>query len=248
MFRKDGDIYIIEEFEKLGVKAFYTSLESGNISEDVLDRDKAVENRLRIIGENGLGDKKIVSAQQTHSKNIKIIGKDDKNYYFENIDAFITKRKDLILMTKHADCLPIYFYDRVNKVIAIAHAGWKGTHQNIGIEVLEKMKDKYLTEKKDVLIALGIGIKSCCYEVGSEFYNKFQEKFDGKLLEKSFEIKDGNYYFDLENFNYEILIDYGIKKENIIKSKLCTSCSNDFNSYRRDGKLSGRNGAFISLI
>ena len=61
-------------------------------------------------------------------------------------------------MTKHADCLPIYFYDTINKVIGICHSGWKGSFQEIGIKVIEKMNKNYGSLKENILIGIGIGI------------------------------------------------------------------------------------------
>ena len=33
----------------------------------------------------------------------------------------------VILTTTHGDCIPIYAYDPVKKVVGLAHAGWRGT-------------------------------------------------------------------------------------------------------------------------
>ena len=54
-------------------------------------------------------------------------------------------------------------------------------------------------------------------------------------------LKQGKWMLDLARLNELQLINAGVKKENITRSKDCTSCNKSrFHSWRRDGKDAGR--------
>jgi len=200
-----------------------------------------LKNFLNLLGQD---KKKLVYARQTHSDNIVII-KDEISENYEDVDGFITKRKDIVIATFYADCLPIYIYDKKQEIIALCHSGWVGTHKGIGPKLLKIFIDEYNSDLNDLVVVLGVGIGHCCYEVSSDFYEKFEAVSSKALLEKSFYRKNEKLYFNNEDYNYYRFLDLGIK--NITKSGLCTYCNNDFHSYRRDGQNSGRNTAILAF-
>lgn len=242
MFINKNGYYKIEEFDKLGIGAIYSDSNSGNLSPYLLDTELSKKNRLKLLKKLKIENRKLVYAKQTHSDNIIILESDCMEFY-DDVDGFITKEKDIVIFTQYADCLPIYFYDKKQKIIGLCHSGWLGTYKGIGLKMLDIFIDKYKSNKEDLLIGIGIGIKDCCYEVQKDFYDKFLDRFEEKIVEKSFSFKNGKIYYNNELFNYLQFKDKGIK--NLIKSDICTYCDGEFNSYRRDGKNSGRNGAFI---
>lgn len=227
MFKRREDHYFIEEFEKFGVEAIYTTVD--------FDFEKFQKNR------------KIAHGFQTHSKNIEIF---DSELDFESLpipdrDGFITDRKDLVIYTKHADCLALYFFDRKKEVIGVCHSGWRGSFQEIGIEMLKNFQKRYGSDLKDIIVGIGIGIAPENYEVGRDFVENFYEKYDDTILENVFHEREGKFFFDNEMFNLNLLTRYGVPKENIICSGLCTFKDEQLHSYRRDGEKSGRNRAYI---
>lgn len=234
MFLDKGRYVELKEWDELGVAAIYTKKNYGNVKE--MSKEKVVEDFF-------LEGRYIVSGFQTHSDNIEII-KDIDRLYFEDTDGFITDRKDIVILTKYADCLPIYFYDEKKQVIGAVHSGWQGSYKEIGKKAIVMMKENYNCKLEDIRVAFGIGISQKNYEVGIEFLEKFEEKFSEKLIEKSFRKENGKIYFDNQIFVYENLLEIGVPKENIITNKLC-SFAGEFNSYRRDKNKSGRNGALI---
>ena len=247
MFIEKDNYYEIEEFEKNGIRAIYTKISAGNLSLYCLNEEEKVEeNRKRILDKLGITGKKLFFARQTHSDNIKIIKEQDIPKEYDDIDGFITDRKDVVILTQYADCLPVYYYDTNKKVIGSAHGGWKGLFNGIHIKMVDIMIKEYGINIEDIRVGVGIGIKSCCYQVGEEFYKNFQNKF-GETAEKSFVKVDNSYNFDLETFAKITLMERGIKEENITLSGVCTMCSGKFNSFRKDKEMSGRNGAIIAF-
>ncbi len=54
-------------------------------------------------------------------------------------DAFITNEPGLPIAIRTADCVPVFIYDPVKRVIALAHAGWKGTHKHIAAKTVKTL-------------------------------------------------------------------------------------------------------------
>lgn len=234
---KDKKLYFeIEEFSDLGIKALYTTKDIGDLNyyfRNETTQDKLTENFYKIFNKKNL---KIIYAKQTHTNNIIDIDKNTDNYFFEEIDGFITSRKDVALITFYADCLPLYFYDKENQIIGISHSGWQGTFKQIGLETLKLMEKKYNSKRENILIGIGIGISLEKYEVGYEFYEKFKNNFNEDIIKNSFMYceKSKKYHFDNLEFNRLLFIKNGIKEKNIIFSKECTYKNKRFHSFRRD--------------
>lgn len=214
---------------------------------------KVNENR-RLFCQSAVVDyENIVTAQQTHGDNIAIVSKKDsgkgaKSYAtsIPNTDALITNITNLPLMLFYADCVPVLIADPVHKVIGISHAGWKGTVAKIGQKTIFKMRDEYNTNPADCLIGIGPSIGPCCYEVDSPVIAKVKESFNewDRLLIPHQE----NWHLDLWEANKLQLLEIGVRSENIVISRICTSCNNElFFSYRAEHGKTGRIGALISL-
>ena len=122
------------------------------------------------------------------------------------------------------------FYDPKNKVIACAHAGWKGALNGI-IENTIKKFNKLNSNNSDLIAVVGPCIDKKNYEVGSEFFSKFILK---DLSNKKFfeSINNSKYLFDLRGFiNKKISI---LNIKNIDNIDIDTfSKKKIFYSYRR---------------
>ena len=244
MFIEKDGYYKIDEFEKYGVMAVFTGEKLGNMSDFVLNAASAKKNRENFLKEMGLEKRHLVYARQVHSAKVVDIDQYDEKYFYDGVDGFISRRGDIVVFTQYADCLPIYYYDTEKKVFGLCHAGWKGSFDGIQKEVLRLMEETYACSKKDIIIGLGIGIGPCCYEVQEEFYLQYKERYPD-IYKEVFLKKESKLYYDNEKFNYLVLLQMGLPKENIVRSNMCTYCGGNFYSYRRQGKDAGRNGAFI---
>ena len=58
-------------------------------------------------------------------------------------DAIMTNVKNVPLSIFYADCTGIFILDPVKKVIALVHAGWRGTLKAIALKTVEAMKKEY---------------------------------------------------------------------------------------------------------
>lgn len=238
---RDGILYYqFERFNRLNyIEHLFTSRigwNNGNITDklsEILNMPKSNQ----------------VNLKQVHGTNIILIDSDDED--FKELskregDGLITNIPDIILSTNHADCVPVYFIDQRKKVIGVAHGGWRGTYENISGKMIDRMKEVYSSESEDILVGIGPSIGPCCYEVGKDLGEQFKKRypsFSSILIEK-----DNKAFLDLWKVNYLQVKDKGVREENIVVSKACTSCHVDkFHSYRREKGTKERLVAAIGL-
>lgn len=164
---------------------------------------------------------------QIHSTIVNIV---DNNYINKTEgDALITNMVNIPLVIKTADCIPILLYDNKNKVIAAVHSGWKGTLNNIVINTLNTMIDKYNCKKENISAYLYPSIRKCYFEVEDDVYQMFKDKITN--IDKYTTKKVNKYYIDLQQIVIDNLKENSIT--NIFDSNICTYCHNDtYHSYR----------------
>ena len=190
---------------------------------------------------------KFVSQFQVHSNRVINIDKYELNSRWTDLkldaDGFVTTKKGVILNILTADCLALLAYDPKNRVVGAAHAGWRGTKDEIAKNLIKSMVNLG-ANIKDIKVALSPSIKACCYEVGQEVAKHFFDYKDA-LVKTS---KD-KWHLDISIVNYKQLLKEGINEKNIEVSQYCTSCSSDiYFSYRKEGGCSGRFISFIGMV
>lgn len=256
-----GDIkYLtIPEWSKWGIKAAFSTIIGGvsgspfsslNLGLHVGDNPNDVlQNRKIFLQSLGHSLDGCVVAEQVHGIKVHHATMMDKGRGMQELESAIpgcdgmVTSDDIGLMCFYADCVPIFLICPEIDMIALAHAGWKGTANQILKEVLMKIKMAGGTPE-GCFAAIGPCIGSCCYEVDDYVFSAFRENFN-KVKDIFTSTAPGKYKLDLVKANWELLISEGILPEHILSSELCTACNPSlFYSYRRDG-LTGRMAAFI---
>jgi len=216
--------------------------------------NQAVLSNRRMIAEQfDFTPDSFVFASQVHGSRVAMVGEEDRGrgafdrqFYLPDVDAMVTNRKGICLVTQAADCVPLLFFDPVRGVIGVAHAGWKGTVGRISREVVRVFADEYGCLPSDVIVGIGPSIGPCCYEVGAEVVARVEAAFpstNGLLMEND---KFDNPIFNLWEANRLSLLECGVSPENIEMAGLCTKCQNNFFFSARAGDK-GRFGAAIML-
>ncbi len=187
---------------------------------------------------------KLVHMNQVHKDSILIVNASHNYKEIPTCDALVTNKKHVPLMVMVADCIPVLIYDPVREVVAAVHAGRAGIFKEIIPKTINKMKETYDSESKDIIVSLGPSIHQCCYEVGEDVKEEARQHGYGYAIKTA----HGKYYLDLTAIGYEQLIKSGIEKKNIEKSSYCTACQTDtFYSYRAEDKNCGRFSGIIML-
>ena len=82
------------------------------------DEDAAVhENYRRLAEAVGFSAEDIVTSDQTHTANVRVITEEDrgngitKPRPYTDVDGMVTNVPGLVLATFYADCVPLYFVD-----------------------------------------------------------------------------------------------------------------------------------------
>lgn len=219
--------------------AFSTKLGEGtctahpmDMSFDHDDRDAVTHNYQLFCEAAGFDFYSLVASSQDHHTFVRVVTSADKGVGIRrqkdilSVDALVTIEPGVTLCTYYADCTPIFFVDMVTKAIGLAHAGWRGTVARIADRVLETMHDSFGTDPADVVCAVGPNIMSCCYEVDQPVADAFYAL--GLDSSRFVTPKDGGkFMIDMLECNREILVDCGVKPENITLGDLCTRCNSD---------------------
>jgi YfiH family protein len=218
--------------------------------------DNIYENRRRFMSLlGGEGRWSLAACWQVHGSDVRVVRSEDETRppgggvgEEERCDAVVTDRPRVLVGVKTADCVPILLADSRTGACAAVHAGWRGTVSRIVARALEGMSAEYGTRAGDVRAAIGPAAGGCCYEVGQEVVEAFQERLPN-ATELFTPTRVGHALIDLQRANRDQLIATGVPAEAIHIAPLCTMCRTDlFFSYRREKSLYGRTGRLMAVI
>ncbi len=168
---------------------------------------------------------KLVYLAQIHSSRVKFIQKEG---LYEG-DGVFTNQKQIMLVIKTADCLPLFFYDQKKEIIGLIHLGWRPALAGI----LENIK----IDLSNFKVLAGVGLRKCCFKVGEEFL-KYKE------LSPFIKWQKNVLFFDPLAFARGELIKQGLPPDNFKDLSICSFCQDKFYSYRRE-KTKKRTLSFI---
>lgn len=173
-----------------------------------------------------IDDSHLIMPHQVHSDKVRVIGdrlvnmpSADKKDALEGYDAVVTSLRGVCIGVSTADCIPVLLYDDKTKSAAAIHSGWRGTVSRISAKTILVMKQTYGTNPSDLKVVIGPGISLKNFEIGDEVYDAFVEAdFDMQTIAKKY----AKWHIDLWEANRQILLDCGVKAENIHIERICT--------------------------
>lgn len=206
---KNRDVVSILPWQELDwLKQGYTLASAGNMSFRFGDRDEVQAARDRVASN-------WTTMQQVHGNNVEIVDGGDEH---PETDGMVTDKVDVLLTVLVADCVPLLFVDPIKRLVAVAHAGRRGTFAGVAQKTLYQMV-KHGSRAQDVQVAIGPSIGPCCY------------MFDDEPL-------------DLWSLNEQQLRQGGV--QTIIRMDLCTKHTDYFFSHQRDPRV-GRFAGFTGI-
>ena len=154
-------------------------------------------------------------------------------------DALVTQTPKLGLIIRSADCLPIFLWDPTQRVVGVAHAGWRGLAKELPMRLVAFVQRRYHSRPRDLVLGIGPSIRSCCYEVGPEFAPSF-----GPFMQR----QGDRLTCDLIACAKDQLIRAGVSAGRIVDAGCCTACDTTrWYSLRKEGEQGGRLFSFIGL-
>ncbi len=219
------------------------------------DPEAVMENYRRISRSLGFRPEDIVTSDQTHTTNLKVVGAEHcgsgitRERDFSEVDGMMTDVPGVVLATFYADCVPLYFVDPVHRAVALSHSGWRGTVGRMGRETILRMQQEYGTDPKDLITAIGPSICQDCYEVSEDVIDAFRKEFPEELHDRLFyPTVPGKFQLNLWEANRRILMDAGVRAEQIYLPGVCTCCNPEvLFSHRASRGKRGNLAAFLSL-
>ena len=170
----------LEKFKANSVIAAFSKRQDGNMSLSFGDTRDSLENRKKFLAGLSIDYRNLITAKQIHGKNVEYVTRDNRGSgaldYESSVsdkDGFITDQRGVPLSILTADCLSVFIYDPRWPAIAILHAGWRSTEQNISQEGVRAMQNKFNSQTEDLLVGFGPSIRSCCFEVEKDFKSNF---------------------------------------------------------------------------
>lgn len=216
-----------------------------NVSYRVGDDSEAVsQNVCDVKHAAGIHDGKIVTMRQVHGD--EIIEVKDKNLKEAGAaDGMLTRGIGIHLGVLTADCVPILFVAPKHRMVAAAHAGWRGTLMGLAERMVRRLNDDYGVLPEEIEAALGPSIGACCYEVKDDVTEPLRHKW-GRLADENIEMRNGKSFVDLRRLNRGVIESTGVPRRQISEIGPCTCCAADeFFSYRRERQETGRQISFI---
>ena len=161
-------------------------------------------------------------------------------------DALIATEPGVVLLSMHADCLPIFLVDPVVPAVAVIHAGWRGTVANVAGATVAALAAHHADPGR-LLAFLGPAIGMECYEVGEDVAAAWRTV--GAGTDDILQPMGERWRFNLAAANAQLLIAAGVPAGQIEHSAICTRCGGDaWFSHRGQGAATGRFGAMIGLL
>ncbi len=209
-------------------------------------RDNIIENRRRIFSVLGRPVESIFDVWQVHGSQVICTEQPRPlDSPHQRADAIITDCPEITLFMRFADCVPIFLFDPVHKVVAIVHAGWKGTVDKIVSKSVAAMQARYHTQSADILAGIGPSIGPDHYEIGTDVARQVEAAF-GQDAPEVLSRDEGRTKFNLWQANLINLRNSGVKE--IELARICTACqTGDWYSHRAEHGKTGRFGAVLAI-
>ena len=145
----------------------YASLNVGAGSND--DPEAVVENRRRVAAH--FGQEALVTAYQVHSATA-LVADGPWPAGPPHADAVVSATPGVVCAVLSADCAPVLIVDPEARVVAAAHAGWRGALGGV-VEATVRRMEGLGASRGWMRAAVGPCIGPASYEVGLEFRAQF---------------------------------------------------------------------------
>jgi hypothetical protein len=183
----------IPEFDGTGARAFITTRHGGHSAHpyDTLnlglhvedDETVVIQNRSIAAATAGFELDDLVFMDQVHGTTVAEVGESDRGRGARSLkdavagtDALVTRCSSLPLVVLVADCSPVVLVDPANKVLGVAHAGWRGSVAGVITATVDAMKAAG-ADAGCLIAHVGPTIEANRYEVGSEVADEFTASF-----------------------------------------------------------------------
>jgi len=213
----------------------WDSLNLGRLVGD--EPGRVAENWRRLEAATGLGFARVRQVHGTH-----VVHLHQPTEPVEEADGVLSTAPGVAACVSVADCAPVLLADPGSKAVVAVHAGWRGTIAravHAGVRALAGIAG---APPERFLAAVGPSIGPCCYAVSPDLAARFAAEI-GPVVGGD----PAAPHLDLWEANRRLLVEAGLRAEQVEVVGKCTSCDiRSFFSHRRDRGRTGRQVAFIA--
>lgn len=220
--------------------------QSLNLGSTVGDSTENVRgNRARLLRAVDRPERSLHEVWQTHSSDVVVVTEPRGGAPLVQADAMITCSRNVTLLMRFADCVPILLFDPEIPAVGLAHAGWLGTVRKTAGQAVQAMAAHWGCRPGAIRAALGPAIGVDHYAIGADVEQQFRSVF-GAETDRHLTRHNGALHLDLLSANRALLEAEGV--EEIEVAGLCTACNlADWYSHRAEAGRTGRFGAIVAL-
>ncbi len=182
-----------------------------------------------------LNEENLYQAEQVHGNDFCWIDKNSDKKFVPNIDALISRKNNMALIIRTADCVPIVIYDDQEQVIAAIHAGWRSTWKKITEKVVKAISYGGDVKVSQLNCFIYPAICGNCYQVSKDVADYFP---DSSIQ------KNDQFFVDLKKENALQIKKLGVPENRIHLNECCTRCFDGYYSFRRN-RCHERNYTYI---
>jgi YfiH family protein len=206
----------------------YDSLNLGLMTGD--EPENVRENRRRLGEQVGHPWERFCYGRQVHGTTVRRATEPPSPQRpFTEEDGQATALADAAAMVFVADCLPVLL--AAPGGVAALHCGWRPLAGGIVGEGVTALRE--LGGDGEIHAAIGPGARGCCYEVGEEVHAEFA----------GYGARRGERNLDLATVAARQLHEAGV--DAVHDTGICTICSPEFFSHRRDRGVTGRQSGVV---
>ncbi len=197
-------------------EAPYDTLNLGlHVGDDAAD---VVANRERAAGAFGVGLGELVFARQVHGAAAVFVGRAEagrgaraEDGAVADADVLVTSTPGVTLAILVADCVPLALVDPVARVLAVVHAGWRGTAAGVVGAALDAMA-RVGGDAARVRAWVGPGVAAERYQVTDEVRDGLMGAVGPAVLDDGVAQADGpgHWLVDLAAANRQQLVLRGV--------------------------------------
>jgi len=207
------------------------------------DPELVMQRRLRLADQLGFDLARALMTVQEHGANVMTFHRrqPEGGQCVFDTDALATDVPGQAIVTYHADCFPLLFFDASRGVVAGAHAGWRGSLVGVATKTVQALHLAYGTDPDELEVLIGPGICARCYQVGGDVADQFAARYgrEHRYLHRD----GGDVRLDLEGVVALQLEDEGVAPDRIRSAGWCTREEDRWFSHR-----GGRVGRFLSVV
>jgi YfiH family protein len=188
----------------------------------------------------GLDLTRVAWARQVHGADVARVGA--AAGFAGPGDVLVTRERGVSLAIVTADCLALTLWDAEHGVLAMAHAGWRGTARGAAQAAVAALRAAG-GDPARVRAAISPSIGPCCYEIDAPVVDAFRSAYPTRWERWLRPGRPDHWMLDLWAAAEDLLESSGVPRSRIEHARLCTACNPGLlYSYRK-----GHRGRLVTL-